>query len=76
MMEDVLCPKISVCLPIWSLDLAIDTSRFVVRASIPLLHSTHPAIDPELTPSDASIAEAAARAGFDCSDWYVFRITL
>lgn len=47
-------------------------SRSLSHYSTP---STHPAIDPELTPSDAPIAEAAARADFDCSDWYDFRIT-
>ncbi len=43
---------------------------------MPIQHSIHPAVDPDLIPSDAPIAEAAARAGFDCSNWYVSRTAL
>ena len=43
---------------------------------MPPQHSTHPPIDPDLTPSDAPIAEAAARAGFDCSNWCVSQTAL
>lgn len=46
-----------------------------IRCKYPLQshYSTfaHSITDPELTPIDVPIAEAAARAGFDCSDWYV-----
>ena len=76
-MEAVLCLTISAYSPIYSLNLAVNTFRFIVgRCFYALQHSTHPATDPDLRPSDAPVAEAAARAGFDCSNWCVFRITL
>ena len=75
-MEDVLGLRTNVYSPILSLDLTTDISRFVVRLPVPLIHSTHPTTDPEMMPSDAPIAEAAARAGFDCSNWYVLPATL
>ena len=74
-MEDVLGLRTNVYSPISFLDLTTDISRFVVRLPAPLLHSTHPTTDPEMMPSDAPIAEAAARAGFDCSNWYVLPTT-
>ena len=74
-MEDVLGLRTNVYSPISLLDLTIDISRFVVRLPAPLLHSTHPTTDPQMMPSDAPIAEAAARAGFDCSNWYVLPAT-
>ena len=75
-MEAAHCLKTSAYSPISTLDLAANTSEFVVsRCFYPTTAVHLPAIDPDLTPSDAPIAEAAARAGFDCSNWYVFRTT-